>query len=54
MPISRKQRPEWDAELLLRCGFAAFKYDREAGRRVLRENDLEEAPMFLLAARVGE
>lgn len=54
MPISRKQRPEWDRELLLRCGFAACEYDREAGRRVLREHDLEDAPLFLLAARVGE
>lgn len=54
MPISRKQRPEWDRELLLRCGFAACEYDRETGRRVLREHDLEDAPMFLIAARVGE
>lgn len=54
MPISRKQRPEWDRELLLRCGYAACEYDREVGRRVLREHDLEDAPMFLLAARAGE
>lgn len=53
MPISGKPRPEWDRELLLHCGFSACEIDRDVGKRVLREHDLEDAPMFLLAGLVG-
>ena len=53
MPISGKPRPAWDQELLLRCGFSSCELDCEAGKRVLREYDLEDAPMFLLAAQAG-
>lgn len=50
MPISRQTRPQWDMELLPRCGFARCRYDRDAGRRVLGDLDLADAPLFFIAA----
>ena len=51
MPASRHPRPEWDGELARRIGFREWGADEALGTRVLRERDLEDAPMFLFWAR---
>lgn len=51
MPISKKPRPEWDAELLKSLGCADCGFDKSAGTRILAENDLSDAPMFLVWAK---
>ena len=51
MPASAHRRPEWDLTLLKEAGFSACGADERAGARILRENDLEDAPLFLLWAR---
>ena len=51
MPISKKPRPEWDAELLISLGCADCGFDKSAGTRILAENDLSDAPMFLVWAK---
>ncbi len=50
MPASRHARPDWDLELLREAGFSRCGADGTAGRRILRERDLADAPMFLLWA----
>ena len=50
MPASRHTRPAWDLELCADAGFARWGADGTAGRRILRERDLPDAPMFLLWA----
>ena len=47
MPISKKPRPEWDAELLKSLGCADCGFDKSAGTHILAEN----APMFLVWAK---
>ena len=51
MPASRHPRPEWDASLAERVGFADWGVDEGAGRRILREVDLADAPLFLVWAK---
>ena len=51
MPISRQARPQWDMELLPRCGFSHCDHDEDAGRRILGQLDLADAPLFLITAR---
>ena len=50
MPISRRRRPDWDREALLRVGFARCTVDCGVGRRVLGELDLKTAPLFGIRA----
>ncbi len=50
MPAGRHRRPQWDAELAEQAGFAAWGADEGAGARILRENDLGDAPLFLFWA----
>ena len=51
MPASRHSRPAWDLELLGFAGFTHYGVDKAAGRRILRERDLADAPLFLLWAK---
>ena len=51
MPASLHRRPAWDLLLLREAGFSAFGVDESVGARILRENDLADAPLFLLWAR---
>jgi len=51
MPAGRHRRPQWDAELAERAGFTVWGADEGAGARILRENDLGDAPLFLFWAR---
>ena len=51
MPAAGARRPGWDLELVRRAGFTACSADLCAGKRVLRERDLADAPLFLLWAR---
>ena len=53
MPAGSALRPAWDLALVQSAGFDAFGADRSAGRRILRERDLADAPLFLLWARKG-
>lgn len=54
MPASRFSRPDWDAEVLRRTGFAWIGTEADVGDRVLREHNLADAPMFLVWGRKGE
>ena len=51
MPAAGHDRPLWDLSLARAAGFAAFGADLRAGKRILRERDLDDAPLFLLWAR---
>ena len=51
MPAGYHHRPIWDLLLLERAGFTSFGTDLSAGRRILRERDLSDAPLFLIRAR---
>lgn len=51
MPASRHRRPAWDLELLTAAGFAEAGADEDAGKRILQERDLADAPLFLLWAK---
>ena len=51
MPASAHPRPAWDLELALAAGFAEAEADETAGKRILEERDLADAPMFLLRAQ---
>ena len=51
MPAADHKRPDWDKELAEKIGFASWGADRSAGRRILREKDLEDAPLFLFWAK---
>ncbi len=51
MPASRHRRPAWDLVLAEEAGFSSFGADESAGRRILQERDLADAPMFLLWAK---
>jgi len=50
MPASDHRRPAWDGELAEKTGFASWGADETLGRRILRENDMSDAPMFLFWA----
>lgn len=51
MPISEKQRPEWDARLLKTLGCTDCGFDKGVGERILGERDLKDAPLFLIHAK---
>ncbi len=51
VPVSWKNRPEWDMELLGRAGFTRCSCDRDAGNRILKEKNGEIAPLFQIVAR---
>lgn len=51
MTISSKSRPVWDEGVLAEIGFSSIRTDVDAGKRILKERDLPEAPMFLVRAR---
>lgn len=50
MPAAAHDRPAWDLELAERIGFVQTGADPDAGRRILQEHDLSDAPLFLLYA----
>lgn len=51
VPASVHHRPQWDGELAEKAGFSAWGADESAGKRILRENDLSDAPLFLFWAK---
>lgn len=51
MPMSEKQRPEWDARLLKALGCTDCGFDKGVGTRILGERDLKDAPLFLIHAK---
>lgn len=51
VPAGSHHRPAWDEELASTVGFTSFGSDESLGKRVLRENDMSDAPMFLFWAR---
>ncbi len=50
MPAGAHERPRWDLELVERLGFSSYGAREDAGRRILGERDLSDAPLFLLWA----
>ena len=50
MPAGAHERPRWDLELVGRLGFSSCGAREDAGRRILGERDLSDAPLFLLWA----
>lgn len=51
MRINHEDRPSWDEMYLKEIGFGTVLTDETLGARVLREHDLETAPMFKIYAR---
>lgn len=51
MPCSMHHRPEWDIKLIKKSGFAEYFTDKDLGKKVLREHDLTDAPLFLIYAK---
>lgn len=51
MPASEHHRPQWDEALAEKIGFSSWGSDETLGKRILRENDMSDAPMFLFWAR---
>lgn len=51
MPASLHSRPAWDGSLAKAAGFSSCGADESAGARILRQNDLHDAPLFLFWAR---
>ncbi len=51
MPASLHRRPAWDFSLAEAAGFSACGADEGAGTRILRQNDLSDAPLFLFWAK---
>ena len=50
MDIGRHQRPENDIALLEKYGFSNCSADKAIGKKLLKEKDIKEAPMFLITA----
>lgn len=50
MPMSARLRPDWDVEYLRSLGAQDCAGDKSAGARILMQNDLDDAPMFLIKA----
>lgn len=48
MPASEHLRPQWDIQQLRQIGFSSVGQDAAVGIRILREHDLDDAPMFLV------
>lgn len=51
MPAADHVRPQWDLTLLNRVGFTFCDADPSAGKRVLLDRDLSDAPLFRITAR---
>lgn len=49
MEISQNKRPNWDLNVLQSMGNCKISCDQEAGARILRENNGEKTPTFLIA-----
>lgn len=49
MEISQNKRPNWDLNVLQAMGNCKISCDQEAGARILRENNGEKTPTFLIA-----
>ena len=50
LPSARKNRPIWDLSCAAATGFTVFGANLSAGKRILLEHDLPDAPMFLIWA----
>jgi SAM-dependent methyltransferase len=53
LPLSRKHRPEWDVQELLKIGFTKIIIEMEIGKRVWDEAEMvnySSTPMFLIGA----
>ena len=50
MPAGAHRRPDWDGEIAARVGFSSWGADPGAGKRILEERDLPDAPLFLFWA----
>ena len=50
-PAGSHLRPQWDTFLAEKIGFTEWGSDDAAGRRVLMEKDLSDAPLFLFWAK---
>ena len=51
VPASRHRRPAWDASLAEKAGFSEWGAEERAGKEILKEKDLEDAPLFLFWAK---
>lgn len=51
MPAAEHERPRWDLEIAESCGFTSCGADPGAGKRILQDRDLADAPLFLLWAK---
>lgn len=51
MPAGSNSRPEWDMMLMQSAGFESVDCDTQAGKKILLEHDLPDAPMFRLYGR---
>lgn len=49
MEISQNKRPNWDLNVLQAMGNCKISCDQEAGARILKENNGEKTPTFLIA-----
>lgn len=54
MKISQNKRPNWDLDVLQAIGNCKIRCDQEAGARILRENNGEKTPTFLIAVEKAE
>ena len=50
VPASAHERPAWDLSLVRAAGFSEVGVDETAGKRILQDKDLADAPLFLLWA----
>lgn len=51
MAAAGLSRPHWDLEILAGLGFRETACRQNVGRQILKEHDLEDAPMFLVYAK---
>ena len=51
MMINKQNRPEWDIDILKKCGFKKCGREPYVGKEILKEMDKKYAPMFLVWAQ---
>lgn len=51
MAAANLARPHWDLEILSGLGFREVSCSQTVGKQILKEHDLEDAPMFLVYAK---
>lgn len=51
MAAANLPRPHWDLEILAGLGFREVSCRQNVGKQILKERDLEDAPMFMVYAR---